>query len=132
MEKYLYLSRDVIVFVNDHSSLINVILPVFNYFKLNSSKRFQFETFAKAVSLIKNKQHLTAEGKLELIKYYYENKQERICSGSDITITDYWLGGFVDGDVCFSSNDGCLRFKFENHIKELELFKKHSGIFKFW
>lgn len=49
-------------FVNDKDSLIEVILPLFNYVNLNSSKFYQFIVFEKAVNLIKDKKHLSAEG----------------------------------------------------------------------
>lgn len=37
---------------------------------------------------------------------------------------------FFDGDGSFSCNDWGPRFKFENHIKELELFNKLKEYFK--
>lgn len=74
-------------------------------FKLNSSKRSQFIIFEKAVNLIKNKKHLSYDGKLKIIEYYYESKKEAVCTGSGIYISDYWLGGFFDGDGSFSCND---------------------------
>jgi hypothetical protein len=46
-------------FVNDQKSLINVILPIFNYMELKSSKYFQYLIFEKAVNLLIGKQHLT-------------------------------------------------------------------------
>lgn len=112
-------------FVNDRASLINVILPIFNYVQLSSSKFFQFLTFEKAVNIIKNKDHLSPKGKLEIIKCYYEMKNVNITSRSrsNICISDYWLGGFTDGDGSFSSNKHVPRLKFENHEKEFELFK---------
>jgi hypothetical protein len=61
-------------FVNDQTSLIHIILPIFNNVKLNSSKYYQFLIFEKAVNLFKNKKHITSEGKLEMIKYYNEIK----------------------------------------------------------
>lgn len=76
-------------FVNDQISLIQVILPIFNYVKLNSSKYFQYLIFEKAVSLIKNKKHLSSKGKLDMIKYYYEIKKISIKTRTDICITDY-------------------------------------------
>jgi len=51
-------------FLNDQYSLINIILPIFNFIKLNSSKYFQFLIFEKAVNLISNKNHLSELGKL--------------------------------------------------------------------
>ena len=50
-------------FVNDAFSLINIILPIFNYVQLNSSKFSQFKVFEEAVKLLKDKSHLTIEGK---------------------------------------------------------------------
>jgi len=42
---------------------------------------------------------------------------------SNIIIRDYCLGGFEGGDTTFSISNLTPRLKFENHIKELELFK---------
>ena len=57
-------------FVNDQKSLINVILPLFNYMELKSSKYFQYLIFKKAVNLLINKEHLTPQGKLKILEYY--------------------------------------------------------------
>ena len=113
-------------FINDKDSLINVILPLFNFVKLNSSKYYDYLIFEKVVNLVKNKQHLSSKGKQEIIKYYLEmkNKNTRSRPSCDIKITDYWLGGFIDGDATFSTNKLIPRLKFENHVKELELFYK--------
>ena len=119
-------------FVNDQVSLINVIVPIFNYVQLNSSKYFHYLIFEKAVNLIKNKAHLSPLGKLEIIKYYHEMKNVDITSlsrVSDIHISDYWLGGFIDGDGSFSTNKHVPRFKLENHVKELELFRRIKEYF---
>ena len=80
-------------FVNDQYSLINIILPIFNHVQLNSSKYYQFLVFEKTVNLIKNKKHLSFEGKLEIIKYYHEMKNINLTSRAknkkDIFISDY-------------------------------------------
>jgi hypothetical protein len=59
-------------FVNDINSLLYVIIPIFNYINLNSSKYHHFTLFKKAVMLTKNKHHLLDKGKLEIIKYQKE------------------------------------------------------------
>jgi hypothetical protein len=80
-------------FVNDQNSLINVILPIFSYVKLNSSKYFQFLIFEKAVNLLINKKHLDTVGKLKFIEYYLEMKDvnavSRARNKKDIIISDY-------------------------------------------
>jgi cytochrome c oxidase subunit 3 len=113
-------------FINDKDSLINVILPIFKFVELNSSKYYDYLIFEKAANLVKNKLHLSSNGKQDMIKYYLEmkNKSPRSKPNHDIKISDYWLGGFTDGDATFSTNKLIPRLKFENHIKELELFYK--------
>jgi hypothetical protein len=63
-------SKDKInFFVNDINSLVNVIIPIFTYVNLNSSKYYHFELFKKAVSLTSNKDHLSNTGKSTIINY---------------------------------------------------------------
>ena len=116
-------------FVNDLNSLLHVILPIFEYINLNSSKYHHFDLFKKAVYLTKDKSHLSANGKLAIIKY---KKDMQNMSGkwvpsflnSKIKITKFWLSGFIDGEGSFTTNKYVPRFKLENHVKELELFNK--------
>jgi cytochrome c oxidase subunit 3 len=119
-------------FINDQTSLIFVVLPIFKYFPLNSSKYYQFLVFEKAVNLFINKFHLTPQGRLLMIQFYYEmihnNSLSHFPSRNNISITKYWLGGFTDGDGCFSTNKHVPRLKYENHIKESSLFN-HIQLF---
>lgn len=111
-------------FVNDRNSLIFIILPLFNFVHLHSSKYSQFKVFEKALDLVKNNEHLSSEGKSKMIKYYYEMKEDHFPIKSDLPLNNYWLGGFVDGDATFSTARNNPRLRFENKINELELFKK--------
>lgn len=116
-------------FVNDRNSLLHVILPIFDFVNLNSSKYHHFVIFKKAVSLIKNYNHLSANGKLDIIKYKKEmsdmsGKWVPNSINNKIKITNHWLAGFIDGEGSFLTNRFVPRFKLENHIKELYLFKK--------
>ncbi|EUC27051.1 hypothetical protein COCVIDRAFT_116405, partial [Bipolaris victoriae FI3] len=61
-------------FVNDQKSLINVIVPIFNYRELKSSKFFQYLNFKKAVHLLIDKNHLTLKGKIDILQYYHDMK----------------------------------------------------------
>jgi hypothetical protein len=54
-------------FVSDAFSLIHIIIPIFNYALLNSSKYSQFKVFEEAVKLINDKAHLSLEGKKKII-----------------------------------------------------------------
>jgi len=122
-------------FVNDINSLLYVILPIFDYVNLNSSKYHHFEIFKKAVLLTKDKKHLTDKGKLDIIDYKKEmhsmtGKWIPSTINSKINITKHWLVGFIDGEATFSTNKYVPRFKLENHIKELELYNKIKEFFK--
>jgi len=115
-------------FVNDINSLINVIIPVFTNFSLNSSKFHHFMLFKKAVLSTKNKFHLSNQGKLDILKLKKEmqNMSGRWVPDSikSIKITKYWLAGFIDAEGTFSTSRYVPRFKLENHVKELELYNK--------
>nr|QDG01226.1 LAGLIDADG endonuclease [Scytalidium sp.] len=119
-------------FVNDQKSLINVILPLFNYMELKSSKYFQYLIFEKAVKMLINKEHLTPKGRLNILEYYKEIKivNMNTTAREYMEINEYWLIGFTEGDATFSTNKLVPRLKFENHIKELNLFKSILNFFK--
>lgn len=51
-----------------------------------------------------------------------KNKDYRSKPSCDIKITDHWFGGFTDQDATFSTNKLIPRLKFENKVKQLELF----------
>lgn len=110
--------------INDHTSLIHVVLPIFNNTSLNSTKQSQFLIFQKAVNLLVDKKHLTEAGKLCLFQYYNEMKETPRTTPPKINITKYWLGGFVDGDASFTIHKSGLKLAFENHLKEIELFSE--------
>lgn len=116
-------------FVNDINSLLYIIIPIFNYVNLNSSKYHHFVSFAKAVELKKDNKKLSEADKLEIIKLKEEmqdmsGKWIPSSINEKIKITNYWLAGFIDGEATFSTNKYVPRFKLENNIKELELYNK--------
>jgi len=116
-------------FVNDLHSLLYIIIPIFDYFNLNSSKYHHFLLFKKAVFLSKDKSHLSEKGKINIINSQKDMKNmtgKWVPSSiiNKINITKYWLAGFIDGDGTFSTNKFVPRFKIENHVKELELYNK--------
>lgn len=114
-------------FVKDRNSLLHVILPIFDSVNLNSSKYHHFVLFKKAVTLVKDKSHLSHTGKLVIINCKKEMNNmsgKWIPSSINIKITKFWLAGFIVGHCTFSTNKFVPRFKLENHIKELQLYNK--------
>jgi hypothetical protein len=110
-------------FVNDIYSLVHIILPIFYYVPLKSSKYYQYQVFKEAVNLFNNKMHLTPEGKAIIIDC--KNKLNKdFTIPEPIIITDAWLLGFIEGDGSFSTSGSVPRLKFENHIKEMKLLEK--------
>lgn len=124
-------------FVNDQKSLVNVIVPIFNNVELKSSKFFQFLNFKKAVHLLIDKRHLTFKGKIDILQYYHDMKiiNQNSKARENMIIDKYWLIGFTEGDATFSLNKLKPKIKYDNHIKELELFKsilnylKHGNLY---
>jgi LAGLIDADG endonuclease len=53
--------------VSDKESIESIIIPLFSFFHLNSSKYSQFTVFKEAAEIIFNKSHLTYEGLSKLI-----------------------------------------------------------------
>lgn len=91
--------------------MINIILPIFNYVQLNSSKYYQFKVFEEAFKLLKDKSHLTIEGKKKMIEFKKRlNKDYKL--PDFIYITDAWLVGFIEGDAYFSTSGLKPRLKF--------------------
>nr|YP_009136869.1 LAGLIDADG endonuclease [Fusarium culmorum]AKE07474.1 LAGLIDADG endonuclease [Fusarium culmorum]QID42336.1 LAGLIDADG endonuclease [Fusarium culmorum]QID42395.1 LAGLIDADG endonuclease [Fusarium culmorum]QID42452.1 LAGLIDADG endonuclease [Fusarium culmorum]QID42509.1 LAGLIDADG endonuclease [Fusarium culmorum] len=123
-------------FVNDLNSLLNIIIPIFNYVNLNSSKYHHFVSFSKAVVLRRSlsaikgdSRKLSETSKSEIIKLKKEmsdmsGKWIPSSINDKIIITKFWLAGFIDGEGTFSTNKYIPRFKLENNIKELELYNK--------
>jgi hypothetical protein len=125
-------------FINDNYSLSEILLPIFNYSKLNSSKYYKFIIFEKAVKFINQKKHLSfflrkQEGKLEMINFHSEIRKSHLAPTkgnlNNSPLSKYWLGGFTDGDASFSISNFKPRLKFENNIKEINLFYRIKEFF---
>jgi len=64
----IYKSKTKCEFViMEQSALINLIIPIFEDFNLNTSKHLNYLDFKKALEIMKGGNHLTPEGKLEII-----------------------------------------------------------------
>lgn len=103
-------------FFNYKLSLKHVVIPIFNYVNLNSSKYHHFIAFENAFNIVKTNNHLNQTGKMHIIKF---KKQMQQMSGAwipprifnKINITNHCLVGFVDGDGSFSTNKCVPRLK---------------------
>jgi uncharacterized ubiquitin-like protein YukD len=54
-------------YISDYYSIKNIIISLFEYFQLNSTKYTQYIVFKNAAELIYNKSHLTNDGLSKLI-----------------------------------------------------------------
>lgn len=93
--------------------------------------------FKKAVHLLIDKKHLTFKGKIDILQCYHDMKliNQNSKARENMIIDEYWLIGFTEGYATFNSNKLKPKIKYENHIKELELFKsilnnlKHGNLY---
>nr|WDS46445.1 LAGLIDADG homing endonuclease [Cyathus striatus] len=135
-------------YVKNISDLSNSIVPHFREFPLQSQKREDFETWAKIVKLMVNKEHLTESGVVkimelksilnrgltkgtnEILSVKPLNRAIHLVNSSEFkTIDPYWISGFVDGDGSFSvkiyqrktSYQVELRFRITQHIRDAHL-----------
>lgn len=116
-----YASKDTLHYrIASLHDLINVVIPHFDKYPLNTQKRADYFLFKEIVLLIKNKQHLTIEGIQKIVNLRAsinlggsESLKEAFPNTvpverpviEDIAIDDpYWFAGFASGEACFSVN----------------------------
>jgi len=105
--------------VSKLDDIINVIIPHFIKYPLQSAKLIDFLLWQKCVMLIKMKEHLTEDGlhKIlslksalnlgipETIKAAFPNittMVRPIYTGASTPLNPYWVSGFIDGDGSFT------------------------------
>ena len=96
--------------------LVNIIIPHFNKYPLQSAKSIDFELWCKCVEVIKSKEHLTLKGIEKISKFKSAlNKGlpehlKKIFPGtmerpkfvvSTEPLSPYWVSGFSEGDGSF-------------------------------
>ena len=97
--------------------LINVVLPHFDKYPLNTQKRADYILFKEIILLMINKEHLTIEGIQKIVNFRAsinlggtENLKEAFPNTvpverpviEDIAIGNpYWFAGFASGEACF-------------------------------
>jgi LAGLIDADG endonuclease len=115
-------TKEVVRFsVVDQNQIINVILPHFNKYPLQSAKLIDFKFWLECVNLIKNKKHITVEGMNNIVSFKgiinHGNSEElklslpdaislirpsysSLCN-MDAKLDPYWISGFIEGDGSF-------------------------------
>lgn len=136
--------------VKKNSDLVNVIIPHFTNFPLQTQKRIDFELWTKIVEIKKNKEHLSHEGLLRILslksalnrglaKTTSEIKNievlERPLYSVDFAefkkIDPNWISGFTSGDGGFDLKISekkpkyrvGLRFRITQHIRDVHLLR---------
>lgn len=108
--------------VSSYKDLIQIILPIFDSFSLNSSKYLNFVLFKEVVVMIERKEHLTIMGfqKIISIKEKMNKNSVDISMFKDhqIKITIPWLIGLIEGDGTFSTNKLVPRLSIQLTLKE--------------
>lgn len=143
------ISKNVTSFtVTKLNDLVNVIIPHFSNFPLQTQKRIDFELWAKIVESKKNKEHLTHEGLLKILSLksalnrglskttseiknikVLERPLHLVDSVEFLNIDPNWISGFVAGDGSFdikitnrkSKYQVELRFRITQHIRDAHI-----------
>ena len=92
--------------VTSQTDLINIILPHFNKFSLQTSKQLNYLDFSKAVELVNSK---TTSSIIEQVKLLKNNMNKarsfedkfNFCNSSNIILQPNWVQGFIDGEGSF-------------------------------
>lgn len=119
---YLYKDgKSASFMVSKLKDLINVIIPQFKEYPLQSVKSVDFQLWVKCINILSNKEHLTQEGLNEIIsiksalnKGLSENLKllfkgvkplERLAyKVCDNPLNPYWVSGFSEGDSSFHAS----------------------------
>jgi LAGLIDADG endonuclease len=122
--------------VTKNSDLLNVIIPHFSNFPLQTQKRIDFQLWVQIVEIIKKKEHLTQEGLLKILSLKSALNKGLSKNTSEIKnievlerplhLVDYaefknidpnWISGFVAGDGSFDIKITKRQFKYQVELR---------------
>jgi hypothetical protein len=126
--------------------IVNIIIPHFKKYPLESCKAVDFLLWAQCAELMKNKEHLTEEGLKKIIARKYSiNKglsdklkaafpdvppvARPVHTVSNTPLNPNWVSGFTDGDGSFTisitqRNQVLVIFQIELLVREEHLIRK--------
>lgn len=145
--------------VQSVKDMVNVIIPHFNKYPLQTKKLIDFLLFKSIIEIIVKKEHLTEQGLIkinsilvsnnkklneEILKIYPARPFDLIETSFSLNLENldpHWLAGFVEGEGCFyvgifkseSIKTGYslkLRFSVNQHFKDEKLIISLTRIFK--
>lgn len=92
--------------ISDSKDLINILIPIFDSFPLNTTKYLDFLLFKEALLIFLWKDHLNSVGRNRIIEITNSYNNSRIDfkqpQDKKIVITPYWLIGFIEGEGSFN------------------------------
>ena len=138
------------------SDLINIIIPHFENYPLQSAKKLDFELWTQCIEIMANKEHLTESGlnkivsmksilnkglnenlKVHFTEVTVQIKKPLVESPSNLS--PHWVAGFVTGEGCFLINiykaktklgfAVALVFQVTQHNRDIELMKSLISFF---
>lgn len=141
--------------MNKFEDFVNILIPHFNKFPLQSAKQFDYSLWLECIRLMENKEHLTQAGldKILSIKaslnrglpekiakeFLYITKREKpvsVSSNVNEPLNPQWISGFSDGDSSFFVNENKKTqglqpvFKINLHEKESALLLRIQRFFE--
>lgn len=104
--------------VERFEDVVNVIIPHFKKYPLQSAKSIDFDLWSKCVEIMANKEHLTPSGLKKIVKFksalnkglpeylandpHFSDVMERpVFQVSPEPLNPYWVSGFSEGDSSF-------------------------------
>jgi LAGLIDADG endonuclease len=113
--------------VSSYKDLIQIILPIFDSFPLNSSKYINYLLFKEVVLMMRKKEHLTISGFQRIISIKEKMNKNYVDitmpKNHQVRITTPWLIGFSEGDGSFSTNKLVPRLSIQLTLKDAFLLE---------
>lgn len=145
--------------VQSIKDMVNVIIPHFNKYPLQTKKLRDFLIFKLIIEILVKKEHLTEQGLIKINSIFASNNQklneeilkiyparailpiETYFSENLENLDPHWLAGFIEGEGCFyvgifkseSIRTGYslkLRFSINQHFKDDKLISSLTRVFK--